>query len=115
MPSPACWPPFRARALALAFNNGMEFAGQGKMVRSLGVEIYFAQSCRACDRDLNEHTGAAESMPEVAAGRLRRAVELISRRPLKELRFRTLCEVFPGACRGASIPSPARAPQVCTV
>ena len=115
--------PFRALVLTLTFDNGMEFAGHREMARSLGAEVYFARPYRSCDRGLNEHTnglvrhyaGKAESLLEVDADRLRRAVELINHRPRKELGFKTPHEVFSAACRAAGIPPPPEAPQLCPV
>ena len=112
---------FRALVLTLTFDNGMEFAGHREMARSLGAEVYFARPYRSCDRGLNEHAnglvrqyaGKAESLLEVDADRLRRAVELINHRPRKELGFKTPHEVFSAACRAAGIPPPPEAPQLC--
>ena len=115
--------PFRALALTITFDNGMEFAGHREMARSLEAEIYFARPYRSCDRGLNEHTnglvrqyaGKGESLLEVDAERLRRAVRLINHRPRKELGFRTPHEVFSDACRAAGIPPPPEAPLLCPV
>ena len=97
----------------------MEFAGHREMARSVGAEVYFARPCHSCDRGLNKHTngpvrhyaGKAESLPEVDAESLRRAVDLTNHLPRKELGFRHPHKVFsaprvPATPLGLTNPAP---------
>jgi len=94
--------PFKARALTITFDNGLEFAKHEDITKALDVDIYFAHPYHSWERGLNENTNGLvrqyapknKTFDHVDDNLIDMIAYQLNHRPRKSLGFKTPYEVF---------------------
>lgn len=87
---------------SVTFDNGKEFAEHGRLTRSLGLEVYFAEPYASWQRGTNENTNGllrqffpkGIDFSQVSHHAVARVEQLLNERPRKRLDYQTPAEVF---------------------
>ena len=96
--------PVKHRVHTITADNGKEFSGHLKIVKSLDANFYFAHPYASWERGLNENTNGlirqyfpkSRDFATITGSEIQNAMEKLNNRPRKCLGFKTPNQVFFG-------------------